>query len=203
MPNGIWNGYMFYNNPGYSTILNAVPQLNALLSESTFYEMSGVRYYSEPEWKYSIDMIVWVQDNLLSGHPDRRFNTFCNVVDDPLPSGTTQEQMTLFGYCSAMLAIKNNQNSIGFGFDLGKYPTILTLTQTLQKVDFGQPLGAYYKIGGTSVYARDFSGGKVLVNPTDAPYTVTLDKSYVTYTGNAVSGSLTLIPHSGVILLNS
>ena len=64
-----------------------------------------------------------------------------------------------------------------------------------------RPLGDYYKITSTAVYARDFMGGKVLVNPTGVSYSITLDGSYETIDGTIVSGPLTVYAHSGVILI--
>jgi hypothetical protein len=63
-----------------------------------------------------------------------------------------------------------------------------------------EPLGDYYKITSTAVYTRDFVRGKVLVNPTDVSYTITLDGNYATIDGTIVSGPLIVYAHSGVIL---
>jgi hypothetical protein len=63
-----------------------------------------------------------------------------------------------------------------------------------------KPSGDYYKITSTAVYARDFAAGKVLVNPTDVPYTIALDGSFTTIEGMTVSGTLIVYPHTGAIL---
>ncbi len=54
-----------------------------------------------------------------------------------------------------------------------------------------------------NVYARDYSNGLTLVNPDPSKtYTVHLSKSYKDLRGKRVSGSITLRPHSGAVLLS-
>jgi hypothetical protein len=143
-----------------------------------------------------------VQDNFLSGHPERRFSGACLTY--ALPPGATPEQVIEYGYCSMLLAIKYSspQNTIDFGFSQDFLPNSnqLQLLQKLRSVDMNEPLGDYYKINSTAVYARDFVRGKVLVNPSDVSYIITLDGSYATIEGTIVSGSLTVYAHTGVIL---
>jgi hypothetical protein len=67
-------------------------------------------------------------------------------------------------------------------------------------VSLGSPLNAYYLMD--TVYSRDFSNGKVLVNPTTSSHTVNLGGEYKTLDGQTVS-SVTLDDHSGIILLNN
>jgi hypothetical protein len=204
MPNGIWNGAIWWNTwfggDNYRYILSKVPRLNCLGSEGTF--MAGGYWYSESLWKNSVDFVVWVQDNFLSGHPERRFSGACLTY--ALPPGATPEQVIEYGYCSMLLAIKYSspQNTIDFGFSQDFLPNSnqLQLLQKLRSVDMNEPLGDYYKINSTAVYARDFVRGKVLVNPSDVSYIITLDGSYATIEGTIVSGSLTVYAHTGVIL---
>jgi hypothetical protein len=77
----------------------------------------------------------------------------------------------------------------GFG---GWYPEFVTAQAV------GSPTNSYYTL--QSVYARDFTNGKVLFNPTGNSYTVNLQGTYKTLTSIAVT-SIVLPPHSGVILL--
>jgi hypothetical protein len=201
LANGVWNGEAFFAG-GYNTTMSQVPQLTALGSEGVFYQSYSGWYYDEKKWKQSLDMVVWIQENFLRGHPEKSFNGWV-PVDDPsyLPPATTQEQLMMFGFCSMMLGVKySEQNTISFG-PIGNYPNLLSLTQRLHGLDIGEPLSNYYKINSTSLYSRDFAKGKVLVNPTGASYTVTLDASYTTFDGNIVSGPLTIGGHTGVILL--
>jgi hypothetical protein len=203
LPNGIWNGEAFFENGGnngYRITLSKVPQLNALGSEGIFFQSYAGWWYDEAKWLKSVDMIVWMQDNFLDKHPERRFNAWVPVDSDVLPPGTTREQLMMWGFCSMLLGAKTDQNTIGFGKGIYKYPSLMTLLQKLQNIDMVEPLGNYYKIPSTSIYARDFAKGKVLVNPTDISYTITLERSYTTFYGSTVSGSLTIDSHTGVIL---
>ena len=63
------------------------------------------------------------------------------------------------------------------------------------------PQGDMYK--NQQVYWRNYSNGIVLANPSNSTtYTVTLDRNYVDTSGNHVGKTLTLQPHSGIILTN-
>jgi len=190
-PNGIWTGFVWADSTAganYRYVLSKVPRLNGVLSEGTFLPDA---WFTETQWKQSVDMVAWIQDNILRGHPESRFNGGTSRAD---PS----EQVMKYGFCSMMLAVKySEQNTIYFG-DLSGSPNLMSLAQILRGVDLGSPLGNYYNTG--SVYTRDFQDGKVLVNPTDVSYTVTLDGSYTAFDGSIVSGSLTLNSHTGAIL---
>jgi len=202
LPNGIWNGHTFYDYPnGYTEILSQVPQLSGVFSEAIFYRSYSTYWYTEEEWLKSLNMLVWVQDNLLKNNPENRFNGYVPVTSQSLPAGTSRGQLMMFGFCSMMLGIKySEQNTIGFGREIYNYSDLLSLAQKLRSVDMIEPLSDYYKIASTSVYGRNFTRGEVLVNPTDVSYTVALDGSYTTFEGSTVSGSLTINGHTGVIL---
>jgi hypothetical protein len=193
LPNGIWSGFSFSDptaGANYRYVLSKVPRLNSIMSEGTFLPDAWI---TETEWKQSVDMVAWMQDNFLAGHPERYFVGSSRF--DP------EEQAIKYVFCSMMLAVKySEQNIVYFGDGVSDYPNLVTLTQKLRSVNMGNPLGDYYKINETSVYTRDFVNGKVLVNPTDVSQTVTLDGSYTEFDGNIVSGLLTLNSHTGVIL---
>jgi hypothetical protein len=170
------------------------------MSEGTFRAYDD-QWYSETDWLSSIDFVVGAQDNLLNVSGGR-FTTGCTV--NPLPSGATAEQVIMYGFCSMLLSTKYSspQNTISFGFSQDFLPTssLLQLLQKLRTTDMVRPLGDYYKINLTSVYARNFVKGKVLVNPSSLSQMVTLDGSYTTFDGRLVSDSLTVEAHSGTIL---
>jgi hypothetical protein len=200
VPNGIWTGTVFYNDPNtYTAIMSQVPGLNGLGSEGTFRSYDD-QWYSEADWLKSINLVTWIQDNFLKGHPERCFSGGCD--SSTLPSGATSEQVILYGFCSMLLSAKYSspQNTVTFGLDLSRDPNLLQIVQKLRSVDMNEPLGDYYKITSTSVYARDFAKGKVLVNPSSVFYAIMLDGSYVSLDGSMVSGALTVSPHSGLIL---
>ena len=61
----------------------------------------------------------------------------------------------------------------------------------------GLPTGAYSKVGG--VYQRQFTTGKVLVNPTPATVTVSLGGTFHDAYGHAMT-SAKMTPNTGLIL---
>ena len=72
-----------------------------------------------------------------------------------------------------MLGIRySGQNTIGFGGEIYRYANFPSLAQRLRILDMSEPLSDYNKVASTSIYARDFAEGKVLVNPTNAPHIV-------------------------------
>jgi hypothetical protein len=204
LSNGIWSGFVFSDSiagSNYRYVLSKVPKLSAIGSEGIFYRSYSSEWWTEAQWLQSLNMLVWLQDNFLAGHPEKRFNGWVPVDGQSLPAGTTRQQLMIFGFCSMMLDVKySEQNTIGFGQGISDYPDLLTLAQRLRGLDMGNPSSDYYKIASTSIYARDFSKGKVFVNPTDASYSVRLDASYTTFDGNVVSDSLTINGHTGIIL---
>jgi hypothetical protein len=71
--------------------------------------------------------------------------------------------------------------------------------QPIMDTNIGQPTGAYYS--SQNVYMRDFTGGKVLFNPSTSSYTVNLGQTYTDLAGNSVT-SLTMNPHTGGVLVS-
>jgi hypothetical protein len=202
--NGIWSGFVWNSSlgDGYRYILSKVPRLNGVMSEGCF-NPHGNRWLSETDWLSSLTFASWIQDNFLN-ESGKHFVAGCPAYS-PLPFGATTEQMMMYGFSSMLLCARYSspQNTVFFDVDYWnstQYPTELQLAQRLRNLDLAKPLGDYYKIGSISVYARDFVKGKVLVNPTDSTYTVALDRSYTTFDGSTVSGSLTVNAHCGVIL---
>jgi hypothetical protein len=199
VPNGIWNGESFYNSADpYIQILSQVPNLNGLMSEGTFITYNG-QWYSESNWRKSLDMVSWVQNNFLQ--QGKVFIATCQAAI--LPSDATADQLIQYGYCSLMLAAKYSspQNIISFSLNPQRYSTSGDLLQNLLNADIGVPLGNYYQIDSISLYTRDFSKAKVIVNPTADALTLTLDDAYTTLSGQKVAGSLTVAAHSGLLLL--
>jgi hypothetical protein len=74
----------------------------------------------------------------------------------------------------------------------------MQLEKKLHDLDIGEPLTDYYVVQ-SHVYTRDFTKGKIMVNPTSTPYTVTLPSTFRTLDGTLVN-SVNIQPHTGVIL---
>ena len=66
----------------------------------------------------------------------------------------------------------------------------------------GQPLGSYQKLPN-GIYSRDFSKGKVLVNPENKAISVQLPGQYKNWKGSRVGASLSMPAFSGALLLKN
>lgn len=102
-------------------------------------------------------------------------------------------------YCWASYLLGNSGPNAAFAFNniysadgsRGYYPEFA--------VSLGFAINDYYQF--QSVYSRDFSVGKVLVNPSPSSYTITFSHPYKTVDGQTIS-SITLDAYSGMILFN-
>jgi hypothetical protein len=201
MANGVWNGDVWSSSAGngYRYELTNTPALNALASEGTFMTWNPT-WYPVWAWKESVDFCVWAQQNFLTS-ATKMFEPYC--ISTVLPPGATQQQVVEFGVSSLLLAANSNsQNDMGFSIDFSKSASAVALAQKIRALDMIAPLGAYYQISSTQVFARDFVKGKVLVNPSSTPYTVNIGGSYSTFDGLKVSSSMTIPAYTGVILLS-
>jgi len=148
--------------------------LDGIMSEGLWYQYEEV-WMSEEQWLKCLEFLIFVQDNFLMG-TNRVFEIVCAVEkatgeDEQLPPGCTKEQMVEYAFASTLLGIKTNQNYLGLAVN----PSFMKdVVQPLHDIDLGPPLGDYYKIKGTHVYARDFTNIKVLVNPTEDTFEVDL-----------------------------
>ena len=189
--NGIFHGERFWR---YQTIwvkLLSNCEIDGFMSEGLFNFDSG--FYSEDKWKKSVDFVVWIQENFLK-QAGKIYLPHSRCAVDLIPADCTSEQMATFAFSSLLLGINKSQNCLSL---MGAM--LSNEVQNLFKIDLGVPKGNYYVIEGTHVYARDFTKIKVLVNPTDHPYSVNLDGDYETLEGQIVS-SVNMEPHTGLIL---
>jgi hypothetical protein len=205
--NGIWSGYRFYDHQSvYQEILSASP-LDGFMSESLWHPYvasSSVIWMSEAQWQQAVQFLIWVQDNFLSGHSNRFYVpvvklAYGNQNPTSLPSGCNREQIAEYAYASMLLGVKTDQADQIYFSTFADSAFNIQVMQPLYNTQIGTPTNDYYMVSGTHVYARDFSNGKVLVNPTDQLYSVSLTRSYLTLEGQIVS-SLNIGPHTGVIL---
>jgi hypothetical protein len=203
--NTLYTGYKFYREDLHQYLVNFIlnSRIDGVMDEGWVSRYSLAEWYTEEDWIKSIDEAVWINSNFLSKGSKIFWTTSENAgIHFPtnavaLPLGVTKEQYVLFCYASQLLAATNDGNYMNFGtYILENYP------QSLFQIALGSPKGTYYKIAGTHVYSRDFSEGKVLVNPTSTEYTVMLGGSFQTPDGSIVT-SITVVEHSGLILRNS
>jgi hypothetical protein len=116
------------------------------------------------------------------------------------PNSTVLAEVTQnVEYCYAATLLGMNGPNCYFSYQFwgssddsnGYYP--------IMSVNLGSPSDSYYQ--SQSVYMRDFTGGKVLFNPSANSYTVILGENYYLMNGTIVS-SIVSGPWSGEILLS-
>ena len=195
--NGIFHGHRFFKRQdNYMRVLTET-SIDGFMSEGLFNTGSSHtgsnEHYSEEKWKKSVDFVAWLQDNWLN-QPGKIFCPHGRCLPQHLPVDCTQEQTATFVFSSLLLGVNRSQNYLSL-----QGAMLLDEVQNLFKINLGIPKGNYYLIEGTHVYARDFTKIKVLVNPTDQPYSVYLDGYYETLEGQIVS-SVNAKPHTGLIL---
>jgi hypothetical protein len=120
-----------------------------------------------------------------------------------MPSNPTQADETVIRdvmlYCFTSYLLGVNGNNTTFGFGSATSSDGASGYYTEMGAPIGTPLNNYYPT--QSVYARDFTNGKVIVNPTTTSATINLGATYKTLTGQTIT-TLTLNSHTGTILLN-
>ena len=120
------------------------------------------------------------------------------IPDNPTEADLDKAHNVML-YCLAFYLLGVNGEKTTFGFNnihskdgsRGYYPEF--------DVSLGSPVSEYYLVNST--YTRDFTKGKILVNPTTSPYTVHLDSEYKTLVDGQTVSNVTLDAHSGIILL--
>jgi len=195
--NGIFQGERFFASyDNYVRVLKEA-EIDGFMSEGLFNigsdEGTGGSFYSEAEWKKSVDFVMWVQDNFLN-QTGKIYYPHGRCSEGQIPSGFTTEEMATFVFSSFLLGIGKSQNYLSL-----QGAVLLDEINDLFEIDLGVPKGDYRKIDGTHVYIRDFTKIKVLVNPTEQTFSVHLDRDYETLEGGFVS-SVSMKPHTGLIL---
>jgi hypothetical protein len=126
---------------------------------------------------------------------------FSDAVIPSNPNATVLSQVNAtvkYCYAAFLLALNGSQACLSFDSwwsndgSNGYYPIMDT--------NIGQATGAYY--ASQNVYMRNFTGGKVLLNPSGNSYNVNLGRNYQLLNGTVVP-SIVLDAWSGEILLSS
>ena len=108
-------------------------------------------------------------------------------------------ETALFVYSSFLLAIRDFERTyISYGYQFME----TGFMQGLLNLALGIPIEEYHKRIDSNIYERDFSGAKVLVNPTSRNYTVDLNRNYKNLDGR-ITSRLVLTPFTGAILLTT
>jgi hypothetical protein len=141
-------------------------------------------YRNETQWKQDVDMLV---DAAANGH---KLMTITKVWTNATKAQADAWQR----YALASFLLGYTPGMDWFSFRVDHKPTS---AGPYLRAAIGSPTGPYAKVAG--VYQRQFTGGKVLVNPTRSPVTVKLAGTYRTLDG-AVVTALTMMPHTGEVL---
>jgi len=203
LSNSCYSGNHFYRSDYQATLLDYLlnSQIAGLHSEGWISSQWTEEWYDEANWKKSIDMAVWMEDNFLSKGNKIFWTTSENAAiiwipegEELLPEGVTKEQYVLYCFASRLLATRNDGNYMNLGLYMPQdYP------QSLFEVNIGSPFGNYYRNG--NLYIRQFTDGMVIVNPTYSSQQFSVSEAYKNAVdGVSVSSSLTVLPHTGILL---
>jgi hypothetical protein len=113
-------------------------------------------------------------------------------------SGSTSNDARLQKFTYAEFLLGMNGPRASWGWAVGNiYDNLADSFPSVMSINIGSPTGTYYK--SQNVYIRDFTGGKVISNPTGNYYTISLGGYYRLQDGSYVS-SVSLSPYTAEIL---
>lgn len=172
-----------FANPNDAFTQQAVNDSDGVLDESGFTGF-GDTYLTDADWVQLIQFIESVQ---------QQHKPYYIVNQFPLV-GPFQVQWAVASYLMA----KEHSSAVyistiqGYGGNLWSQ---------LYDIPIGDPTNSMYRIQG--IYARNYSHGLILVNASsDVSYTMTLHHKYSDLYGTSMSGTITMPPHSGLVLLS-
>jgi hypothetical protein len=146
---------------------------------------SVTNYRKESVWRQDVDMLV---DAGVNG--DRVLVTTKLWVP-----ATTAQTDSWHEYALATFLLGTNGNS-SFSFLPDRHQP--TAGHPWWNLDIGTPAGNYSMANG--VYQRDFTLGRVLVNPTDDPESAPVGPGWIDLDAGPVPDIITLAPHTAIIL---
>lgn len=163
-----------------------VDHIDGVLDEKGFTDY-GAGYATNETWLQTIQFIQDIQ----------RFNKPYYIVDE-FGTNVLNNDEIQWGLASYLMC-KDHMASI-FLSRIQDYGSDLRRKE--YGVQIGTPQGNMYS--AQNVYWRDYSNGKVIVNASNVyDHTITLGTStYIDLYGNHVSQTITLPPHSGLVLLS-
>lgn len=197
--NMVYFGQRFFD-PLYNQYYKALfsdSKIDGVQSEAWIMALNPVAWYSEAKWLGSINYLIWLENNFLNKGGKMFLPLAQNAAPvaystAALPSGATREQYVNYAFSSLLLGISTNSTYLNFGYATDNY------TQSLFNIDIGSPMGSYYIVNGTHLYARDYSKVKIVVNPTNTTYTINL-AGYQNLNGTPLASPLVMQPYSGGI----
>ena len=183
--NGLGSGKGYFGKGNFSML----PASDYAMAEDYFISPKDAvtAYRTEADWKKDVDMTVDV---------GKRGKHFIGTVKS-WPSGTTAQKDQLLKYVSASFLLGADPTVtayLNFQNEHGLYGG--TQYYAWWNADLGAPSGAYFKSG--NCYVRNFTKGKVVVNPTTASCSYSLGGTYTDVTGAKVT-TASLPVHTGGI----
>jgi hypothetical protein len=115
----------------------------------------------------------------------------------PETSITEIEEVVKFCYASFLCALNGSNTYLSFN-NFGSERDWSDIYFSIFNTYIGQPSGGYYT--SQNILMRNYTAGKVLLNPSDTPRTINLQTPYRTLDGNTVT-SVYMDPWTGEILL--
>ena len=203
--NVLYSGKKFWRDSYHRFLVDFIlnSKIDGVLDEGWISRHSLADWYPEDDWLKGVDEAVWINDNFLS-KGNKQFMTISEnagmhypIDVTALPPGVTKEQYVTYCYASQLLAATYDGNYINFGQYMRE-----DFPQSLFQIKLGNPIGSYYVITDTHLYVRDFSKGKVIVNPTSNEFIANLGDNYITLEGSTVT-SIAVPGHTALILRNS
>ncbi len=160
--------------------------VDGVLDESSFTHY-GENNLSASQWLQMVQYINTIQQQ---NKPFFEINEF----QSPVAQSQSGEEWALASY----LMCKQRLAMVYFA-QIQRYGDDMQIPELQSKI--GDPLVDMYNTQGA--YWRDYTGGEVVVNPSNNPANITLkgSKSYVDLFGQPVSRTFLLQPHTGKVLL--
>ena len=181
--NGLSNGSLFFTK-GTDQLVN---DLDGAIAEAW---LRGSKtpvntYPNETSWKQNVDMLAYVEGQ---GKP-------LLTLTKLWVTSTQPQAIQWFQYSLASFLL--GSGGLSAFFFSAAYSENRTTPCYWCYLPIGSPMGSYAKING--VYQRQFTTGRVLVNPTPATVTVSLGGTFHDAYGHAMT-SATMTPNTGLIL---
>jgi hypothetical protein len=186
--NGLSNGALFFGKTTQTNQL--VKDLDGAVAEAWIRGSHNPvsAFPTETVWKQNVDMLAYVEKQ---GKP--------LLTLTKLWVSATQAQKTQWLDYTLASFLLGSEGRSAFFFSPGSSVS-RTTPCALCNLHIGSPNGAYAKVGG--VYQRQFSTGRVLVNPTDATISVPLGRTYYDPSHHTMT-TAKMAPHTGLILTTS
>jgi len=145
---------------------------------------------SESEWQMNVEALRQLSDD------DSTYTLAWLKVYGDLPDGSSWDEVAEFGVTSYLLGVEG-ANSY---FSISGYDYDIFNSSNYSWRDIGFPIEPYHLIEGTSVYERAYTGSIIFVNPSSETAEISLNEAMNTLEGH-ITDSITLHPHTGVILM--